>query len=130
MDIAALRLRFDANPDGFRITKADVEEWRSKTNMSFVALRDEIAWTLAVSFDREEHSFEFCDCIINLMHGIAVQHYPAEADNVHVGLFWEVFLAFDSGEFHARQNDNPVEEYTKPLIRKVIARGRGGLQSL
>jgi hypothetical protein len=129
MDIAALRSRFDADPEGFRVTKEDIEEWRSQTNLPLDDLCDEIAWLLAVGFNSGQLPFLFCDEVINHMHGIMVQVYLPEVPRLHLGIFWEVYLAFDSGEFHAHLNDDPVEDYTKPFIRKILAHGRKGDQS-
>jgi hypothetical protein len=130
MDIAALRSRFEADPNAFRVTEKDVEGWRRKTNQSLDRLCDEVAWTLAVGFDCEELPFEFCDIVINDMYVVMVPHKLSEVPGLHSGLFWEVFLAFDAGEFHARPNDDPVREYTKPFIRKIVASGRKDTQSL
>lgn len=99
------------------LTDADIRKWTSETGLTRGALYDRIAIYLARGFHRSELDFDFCDKIVNTIHGII-----SGLDEDRPRLFWDVFLAFDSGEFY-RDNDrsrDPIEEITRPLIAKVV----------
>lgn len=44
------------------------------------------------------------------------------ADDLRPDLFWQVFSAFDAGEFHRREDksDDPVAEHTEPAIADIV----------
>jgi hypothetical protein len=99
------------------LSDADIARWAFDTGLARGEIYDRIAIWIARGFCRSELSFEFCDRIVNDIHGVimlANEHRPK--------LFWEVFLAFDSGEFY-RSNDrtrDPVDEFTRPLISVAV----------
>jgi hypothetical protein len=99
------------------ITEADVEKWHAAAELHRSELYNQIAIWLARGFHRRELSFEFCDAIVNDLHAIITL-----ANEDRPELFWEVFLAFDSGEFYPNndRSKSPVEIYTRPLIAKVV----------
>ncbi len=99
------------------VTDADIQKWSVSTELARSALYDRIAIYLARGFHRSELSFEFCDQVVNEIHGIIVR-----TNENRPTLYWEVFLAFDAGEFY-RNSDrsrDPVDTYTRPLIAKVV----------
>jgi len=96
---------------------ADIARWAFDTGLARDEIYDRIAIWIARGFHRFEFSFGFCDHIVNDIHGVITL-----ADEPRPTLFWEVFLAFDSGECY-RNNDrtrDPVEEFTRPLISAAI----------
>ncbi len=102
---------------GALLNDADIARWAFKTGLTRDEIYDRIGIWIARGFHRSELSFEFCDRIVNDIHGVITL-----ADEHRPRLFWDVFLAFDSGEFY-RSNDrtrNPVDEFTKPLISVAI----------
>jgi hypothetical protein len=109
---------FSSSPKGPPLlTDAHIRAWTVGTGFARSELYDRIAIYLARGFHRSELDFEFCDEIVNTIHGIITL-----ADESRPDLFWQVFLAFDSGEFY-RDNDrsqDPIEAFTRPLIAKVI----------
>jgi hypothetical protein len=64
-------------------------------------------------------TFAFCDAVVNDLHGVITSANEDRPD-----LFWEVFLAFDEGEYHHHSNrdEDPVEVYTRPMIGRIISR--------
>jgi hypothetical protein len=72
---------------------------------------------LARGFYSSELTFNFRDAVINDLHGVI-----SFADEERPVLFWEVFLAFDSGEFYPNtdRSKGPAEVYTRPMIARII----------
>jgi hypothetical protein len=66
-------------------------------------------------------TFAFCDAVVNDLHGVITF-----ANELRPGLFWEVFLAFDEGEYYHGNNrdEDPAEIYTRPLIAHIINAAR------
>jgi hypothetical protein len=65
--------------------------------------------------------FDTADAAMNSLHAYTTHQYDVRLP----GYAWEVFLAFDQGEFHHREDDAsvcPEEKYTKPEIRSIVAR--------
>jgi hypothetical protein len=99
------------------LSELDVERWSHSLGVPRSELYDQIALHLARGFHVSELAFTFCDAVVNDLHGVisfAGEHRP--------DLFWEVFLAFDAGEFYPGNNrdEDPVEVYTRPMIARII----------
>ena len=73
---------------------------------------------LARGFHASELDFTFCDAVINDLFGRVMTPAREPAPS----LFWQVYLAFDAGEFYRpnKRDENPVEVYTRPLIAKIV----------
>jgi hypothetical protein len=104
---------------GAHLTEDDIQRWCGLIGEPRSALYDQIAIYLARGFHTSELDFEFCDAVANDMHYIIIS-----ADDWRPNLFWEVYLAFDEGEYyHANNRDeDPVERYTRPLIAQIVKR--------
>jgi hypothetical protein len=108
------------------ITNRDVGEWSEKAGLSGGAFYDAIALRLASGFQNDAFEFGFCDQVVNDLHAvISVQNED------RTKLFWDVFLAFDAGEFYPNddQSIDPVDALTRPriagIVRKCSAQLRG-----
>jgi hypothetical protein len=99
------------------LTEDDVRRWSGLIGEPRPTLYDKIAIYLARGFHSSELDFEFCDAIANDIHGIITS-----VDDRRPDLFWQVYLAFDEGEYyHANNRDeDPVEVYTRPLIARIV----------
>ena len=102
------------------LTEADVKRWSALLDEPRSTLYDQIAKNLALGFHASEMTFAFCDAVVNDLHGVitsADEHRPA--------LFWEIFLAFDEGEYYHGNNrdEDPVEVYTRPMIARIVGPG-------
>ena len=106
------------NPPETRLTDEDVQRWNALTGVPRSVLYDHIARYLARGFHRSELTFEFCDWILNDIHGVITSHDEARPD-----LFWQVYRAFDEGEYHHtdRRDEDPVEAYTRPMVAQIVA---------
>jgi hypothetical protein len=106
-------------PDHCIITNEDVGRWSSGSGSSLSEIYDVLAMHLAVGFRKQVFDFGFCDDILNQLQGNVLQSHEDWPN-----LFWDVFLAFDAGEYYHSGDDriiDPVEKYTKPLLDAAIA---------
>jgi len=97
----------------------DVSRWSELTGLSRGTLYDQIALFWAGGFHIGELPFDFCDRIVNDIHGVITF-----ADEFRPEIYWETYLAFDEGESYHSNNpeEDPVELYTKPQIARIIAK--------
>jgi hypothetical protein len=114
-----LKLRFKEN-GGLSIVKdEDIQRWSRALSISSVALYDKMALHLAQGFNNNELPFEFCDAVVNDIHGIITFK-----NEIRPVLFWEIFLAFDEGEYYHNNKEgrsqDPVVKYTRPQIAQII----------
>ena len=106
-------------PAGEGLTEQDVIRWSELTGLDRGTLYDQIALFLARGFHIGELPFDFCDGIVNDIHGVITF-----ADECRPEIYWETYLAFDEGEYHHDNNreEDPVELYTKPQIARIVAK--------
>lgn len=112
LDNEALRVRLG------RIREADVAGWAAECGGERGRVYDEFARYLAVAFDEGRLPFAFCDAVMNDLEAVIAHAHDSRPD-----LFWQVYLAFDAGEYHRRddRSDNPAAEHTKPAIAAIVA---------
>jgi hypothetical protein len=99
------------------ITDREIAEWSEKTGLLRSNLYDALALRLAFGFHNHSFDFDFCDQVVNDLHAvISVQNEDRPE------LFWNVFLAFDAGEFYPNgdRSIDPVEAFTRPQIAQII----------
>jgi hypothetical protein len=99
------------------LTEDDIQRWSPLIGGSRSALYDRIAVFLARGFHSAELEFEFCDAVANHLFGIITY-----ADEDLPDIFWEIYLAFDAGEYYhaGNRDEDPVETYTRPSIARII----------
>jgi hypothetical protein len=98
---------------------SDIQRWSTNLSVPRSILYDNIALHLAYDFHNSKLPFVFCDTIVNDIHAVITV-----ANDDRPSLFWDVFLAFDSGEFYPDngRDKDPAETYTRPLIAQIIKR--------
>src|SRR5260370_37740423 len=91
------------------LTEEDVLRWSTLHGWSRSEFFEEIAKFLAFGFNTWELSFEFCDAIVNDLFGPYTDTAKPKSE-----LFWDVYLAFDEGEYYHGNNrdEDPAETYT------------------
>ena len=99
------------------LTEADVIRWSTLPGWSRSRYFEEVAKCLARGFDTLSLSFEFCDAIVNDLFFPYVETAHPKSE-----LFWDVYLAFDEGEYYHGNNrsQDPVETYTRPVIARIV----------
>ena len=103
---------------------SDLRRWVANNVEGVGSLCDEIATLLAQGYARRELSFELCDGIVNGLYPaileLEVPWMPT--------LFYDVFVAFDAGEYPHAEDDpgvSPVRKYTDPAIRDIVEKLAG-----
>ncbi|MGC8549270.1 MAG: hypothetical protein ACP5M4_06175 [Acidobacteriaceae bacterium] len=104
------------------LTDADVDRWRAVLGWTRFQLFEEIAECLALGFNTSELSFEFCDAVVNDL-SVTV----TSTSGPRPQLFWEVYSAFDEGEYYHGNNrdEDPVEVYTRPMVARIAEKNHG-----
>lgn len=99
------------------LAEDDIQRWSALAGESRAVLYDHIAIYLARGFHNSELTFEFCDAIVNDIHGVITS-----SDEARPALFWEIYLAFDEGEYYHNEmrDEDPVEVYTRPEIARIV----------
>jgi hypothetical protein len=118
--LAELHVRY---PDGatwrerLSLSNFDILRWTASTGMPRQDLYDQLAIELARGFNASELSFEFCDAVVNDIHSVIIFN-----DEQRPHLFWEIYLAFDSGEYYRDDNrdEHPAQVYTRPQIGRIL----------
>jgi hypothetical protein len=93
-----------------RLAEADVARWSKLCGLSRPQLFDQIAMRLALGYNASELSFEFCDMVVNDFAGPV-----SDTSGPRPPIFWEVYSAFDEGEYYhgCNRDEDPVEVYTR-----------------
>jgi hypothetical protein len=92
--------------------------WLEKNAANSDDFFDAIAICLTNRFLDGRFKYDFCDWMVNSVEG-----YIVVTDGFRTGLYWEVYNAFDEGEyFHSGDSPwiSPVEKYTRPALHAVV----------
>jgi len=103
------------------VTQDDVVRWAgSLDNWQFY---NAAALQVARQYHRGQLAYSFCDGLMNDLWS-AVQAGFTSGRNQVPEPFYEIYEAFDAGEFHRAKDrsDDPVADFTDPLIAKLISR--------
>jgi hypothetical protein len=96
-------------PDGF-------EPFCAAHGMSKSQFCDAFAKLVAVEFANGEMSYSDADLAMNQLFGILDVENPSFA--------WDVYLAFDSGEYYREEDPEttiPWQKYTLPAVMELLA---------
>ena len=112
LDDGSLRVRHGG------VREADVASWAAEWGGNRETVYDEFARYLAVAFHERRLSFAFCDAVMNDLEALI-----SNADEMRPDLFYQVYQAFDIGEYHRLndKSDDPVAEHTDPEIAAIVA---------
>jgi hypothetical protein len=61
-------------------------------------------------------SWEDCDTAVNRLNPFVLTHSKERIPDYS----WEVFLAFDAGEYHPNTPDLTPDEVTRPIIDDIV----------
>ncbi len=89
---------------------------------------DDFACYVAQTYAAGEMSFEDADAIMNSAYGVAVSNkFWAEHDRTIPKAMFEVYEAFDAGEYYHRGDGKDVDpelKYTQSRIKQFLAKRR------
>ena len=108
---------------GARI-EAKLTEWYGAT-VDVEALH-EISLEIARNYQDQTISYDIADSLMNCLWSVFL-----EKTKDLPSPFWDVFQAFDAGEFHraADKSDGPIKEHTNPMIDNILRRVSEGKMS-
>jgi hypothetical protein len=89
-------------------------------NVKFDDLCNTIALAVAKRFNDSAMTYDDADGVLNALSGLMIAHVTKEADAHLPEPAWTVYLAFDAGEYDRGDGSDPVERFTRPLVRKVL----------
>ena len=93
-------------------------------------LLDELACYVALEYSNGRMSFEDADAIMNSAFGVSVSNqFWAEHDRTIPKAMYEVYEAFDAGEYYHRGDEDNVDpelKYTRPLVERFLAAQSNG----
>lgn len=114
-----LQFAIDQSPQ--RLTRADIMRWAGACNdWDFY---NSAALEIAKGYHRGELSYTFCDGVMNDLWS-GVQEGFGSGKNEVPEPFFEIYEAFDAGEYHRKHDktDDPVVEFTNPVIAELAIR--------
>jgi hypothetical protein len=96
----------------------DVQSWVN--DLQDHVFYNSVSLEVAKRFHDGSLSFRICDQIMNNLWSIVVSNLD---NSIIPTPFFEIYEAFDAGEYHrlAEKGDDPVTEFTKPLIAEILA---------
>jgi hypothetical protein len=122
--LAIRKKRFDDDSYEQLLNREEVETWQRESGLGLGDFFDHVGAQLAIEFFERRLPFDFCGAVANSMNGWLLTTFLSEIGNIPP-LFWEVYNAFDDGEYHRENvNEDPPELYTRPLIAEIVAKPR------
>lgn len=123
--IGEWRQRSDDPSAEFAVDAVLLDRWCAVCDQSRFGLLDGLAAALARGYHAGRLDWRFCDRAVNALVWHLYAEPPADTPD-WPDLFWQVYLAFDAGEYrHAELPDaDPIEAYTRPLIAGIVERLR------
>jgi hypothetical protein len=122
--IEELRERFERDPTTARPDAMDVTRWAGSSVDDELSFYNELGAALARCYSEGHLSFDLCDTIVNGLYSVLIEGQFRDVQHAWPHLFYDVFLAFDAGEWHRRadKSDDPVADHTDLQIAEIIAR--------
>jgi hypothetical protein len=89
---------------------------------------DDLARHVAKQYEDGDMAYEDADAIMNSVFGlITSRRFRAEQDEAFPAVTFEVYQAFDAGEFfragEGEAGIQPDEKYTRPLVKLFLSTG-------
>ena len=102
-----------------------LERLAFESGMRVPDILDALAACVAREYSQSKMSFEDADTIMNAAFSVSTSpEFWAAYERTIPSAMYEVYLAFDAGEFHRpsdSEGTDPEVKYTKPLISKFLA---------
>ncbi|MFK4772293.1 hypothetical protein [Rhizobium sp. ZW T2_16] len=114
-------LQFAINKSPIRLTCDDILLYAGALN--HWDFYNSAALEIAKGYHRGELSYSFCDGVMNDLWS-AVQEGFGRGNNEVPEPFFEIYEAFDVGEYHRKhdKSDDPIAEFTDPAIAELSIR--------
>ncbi|ANJ68054.1 hypothetical protein A9404_12325 [Halothiobacillus diazotrophicus] len=101
------------------LSYGDFESFSAEEGVSIEDSFNQVSLFIARKFDAGEMSYEDGD---NAMNGVwpIMLDFTMKHDIPLVEPCYEIYCAFDAGEYDHRDQCDPVEKYTKPAIKEAL----------
>ncbi|WP_153912778.1 hypothetical protein [Shewanella sp. TC10] len=100
-------------------------EFAKSKSMTLVEFVNLFAITLAKGYKEQVYDFEFSDSAANWLFGFLTEDvFLSSNNNALPSPAYDVYLAFDEGEYHHDGDSDEVvaeEKYTKPQIDQILS---------
>lgn len=86
-------------------------------------LIEDLSLATALKYWNGEMPYGNGDFIMNHLFSYWTASESIDKNRMFAGIAWEVYLAFDAGEFYRPGEDrsiNPSEKYTRPLVETLL----------
>ncbi|MDP5144444.1 hypothetical protein ORJ00_16970 [Rheinheimera baltica] len=104
-----------------------VVDFASSQKLSLVDFVNSFALALAKGYQDKRYDFEFSDGAANWLFGFMTDEVFLNSNNNTLpSPAYDVYLAFDEGEYHHKGDAEDVvaeEKYTKPRINEILSGG-------
>jgi hypothetical protein len=113
-----------AQKDQIDIYEELIREFAQHPELTPAALLDELAIWVAIDYSSEMMTYTEADLIMNVAFSMVIRNLVEHKIEYIPPLMWEVYLAFDEGEYYHREDlpdVDPEVKYTKPLIAEFLA---------
>jgi hypothetical protein len=105
-----------------RLIDAAFDEVRDGGRFSFNGLCNEVALRVARRFDDGRMPYEDADAVMNMLWLVMTKRAVEEPGLALAETAFEIYEAFDAGEYDHRDGRDPVAAFTRPLIRDILER--------
>ena len=104
--------------EGMPSTGLHCDTYRISPNELFNA----VALEIARRFDSDHMGYEDADFAMNVLFSMMIENLSQSEDNSELAEpAYSIYDAFDGGEYSVNDED-PVERYTKPAIKRILAK--------
>ena len=106
------------------VTVDEVREACATHGLTLETLLDRFSLSIAQRYLDGDASYEHCDTVMNNLNNVLLFGTDGRVSS---DIAWDVFLAFDAGEYH-HSSDNkkvdPEEKYTRPFIIEILDKSK------
>jgi hypothetical protein len=107
--------------DSFRI--GDIDEICKISRKTREVVFNELALELANRFQKGTLSYQDADWAMNCVWNFMIKDAMEQGEGFSLAQpAFEIYEAFDEGEYDHRDGSDPVEKYTKPQIKEILSR--------
>jgi hypothetical protein len=89
-------------------------------NLKFDEVCNTIALTIAKRFNDSTMTYDDADGVANALSALMIDQSTREPEARFPEPAWTIYLAFDAGEYDRGDGADPVEKFTKPLVRDAL----------
>lgn len=104
-----------------KINRSEAESVCAVERIEMTDLYNEVALIVAKRFVDGTLSYEDGDAAMNAVFQMMMDDAANNHPNPWVEPAWSIYLAFDEGEYNHAGSTDPVETFTRPQIRTILA---------